>query len=513
MPGLTLPNLTNITNITSLIQSTTGLYLSVSLRIGREKWEEKSLFARLPPELLREILIFAVYWPSYHPGADRKQPTIRSDLGSPFPLSQVCRQWRDIIIHTSSLWTDIDIYLPTVNHFYRTELWLERAIPKNLNIVVRHHPDSTLARLEVMERLFQILAKHRRRWRSINVTCPIPPPTLISALGDIQRLPYGVAQLREAHIDIQMPEPIGDIVVATPQAGKIYTHLAAVKGLRRLTWRSSVLPHTRFGRQLRFLELSGPIAAPDLLRGVIHCPALVYLSVHDVYPEGRFTAQNIDTSRVELPALVVLILTFVPQQPRSALADILPHLRLPALTQLQLQHIHPAPTSGSTPSDRAVVHALLAASRCRLASLNIDIPGAPPDELRAWITLPGAGELETLCLAGGTADDSVLADLTWAPEAGAAGTRLPRLRQLGLAVCAADVDDGALLRMIGSRLWVPVGGDGERRARAELRTAHVWVRECTPRMADYERMVRQCAERISAWRVPGEARELQFTEV
>ncbi len=89
--------------------------------------------------------------------------------------------------------------------------------------------------------------------------------------------------------------------------------------------------------------------------------------------------------------------------------------------------------------------------------------------------------------------------------------RLPGLRQLGLAVCAADIDDGVLLRMVGSRLWTLVLAKGP--VRTELRTVHLWVRECTPRMVDYERMVRQCAERIPAWQVPGETRDLQFTEV
>ena len=226
-------------------------------------------------------------------------------------------------------------------------------------------------------------------------------------------------------------------------------------------------------------------------------------------------AKNGNTSRVELPALVVLILTFVPQQPHSALVNILPRLRLPALTQLQLQHIHPEPSPPTTPtsntpfSDRALVHDFLTASRCRLASLNVDIPGARPSELRVWLALPGASALETMCLAGGIADNSVLADLTWAPELGAAGTRLPGLRQLGLAVCAADVDDGVLLRMVGSRLWTPVRTGP---VRAELRTVHLWVRECTPRMVDYERMVRRCAERIPEWQVPGETRDLDFTE-
>ncbi len=223
------------------------------------------------------------------------------------------------------------------------------------------------------------------------------------------------------------------------------------------------------------------------------------------------------TSRIELPALVVLILTFAPLQPRSPLVDVLPHLRLPALTPLQLQQIHPAPNpSATTHPQRASLRPRTRAHLPHRLALPPRLdrhrhPRCTPSELRAWLALPGACVLETMCLVGGTAYDSVLADMTWAPERGAAGTCLPGLRHLGLAVCAADVDDGVLLRMVGSRLWTPVLGKGP--VRTELRTVDLWVRECTPRMVDYERMVRQSAERIPAWRVPGETRELQFTEV
>ncbi|KAF8887871.1 hypothetical protein CPB84DRAFT_1488604 [Gymnopilus junonius] len=99
--------------------------------------EPSGIIHQIPTEILSEIFLFTTV-PSEGDSEDldvdlmSNTPIIsRKVKTSPFPLSQVCRRWRDIVIDTKAMWKSVAIVNPNEHQLYRLQLWMER---------VRDHP-------------------------------------------------------------------------------------------------------------------------------------------------------------------------------------------------------------------------------------------------------------------------------------------------------------------------------------------------------------------------------------
>ncbi|KAF8186651.1 hypothetical protein BJ912DRAFT_927001 [Pholiota molesta] len=503
-------------SVTSLLASTSNLCLSYILPV-----RSRPPISRIPAEVLQEIFLFTLLSPSdsdaiFSPGT--YTPIIsESSSATPFPLSNVNRQWRDIINNTPALWRSITVVAPHPNLLYRAELWLERSRNYSLDIaIMQYHITEEIS--DATDKLLAMFAVHKARWRSVNFLFHLGiSPAVTNTLVDLQHLPR--SRLQDATIssgdDDDARGPPGC------NADAVYKALQGIPTLRKLSWKSSyITPHARFGAQLQFLELESPICIKELADNVARCPNLIYLSAHHILASTSLERRSLP---IVLSNLVVLILTMAMlpgAAPAGALSFVpfLERFAVPSLAQLQLKNItdHPDDADDDAaprPNTRTAVQALLQRSQCHLKSLNVHILDAPAAEVRAWMNTTGIDAVEMLCVSGAEIDDTVLEMLTREHGDFAARGRFPHLKQLGLSLCEESVDEGVLLRMLGSRFWTPVSvvrsAVDDPRKRQELLSAHVWVSECTPNMMKYEKMINMCAERIREWKREG--RELRFT--
>ncbi|KAF9483238.1 hypothetical protein BDN70DRAFT_990561 [Pholiota conissans] len=473
---------------------------------------------RIPQEVLSEIFKYVLFSPGLRtvPNSTHSPVVSSNNCTTPFLLSHVSKYFHDVVTKNPSLWTSIAFLYPLPKRLYLTSLWLVYSRRSPLDIVLFEEDKD--GECNAMVQLFDLLLQHVERWRDLK----------LSLTGGIP--------LRVAKVILSRPTLLRDVDIDTQfdrnaAANIAYKGLLHSPSLRNLTWKSPVhSPSIRYGAHITSLDLDLPILIGQLINNLAYCPNLVSLSVAKVrYPTRDPTPINPLKRTVCLPRLRVLILILVSsnyepnRNSRRTLVPLLSVLSAPCLTQISLKGVadHPDEAYMDEEGDgdrnrvytRFVVQDLIRRSSCKLYSLNADIPGASSTEVLAWMNFEGIEALRVLCISGGEVDDKVLEALTWdhaAPDGvSLVGKRFPHLMHLGLAVCALDIDDDVLLRMLGSRFWTPVDptrpsrntdGDGaEDTGFEELRTAHIWVRELTPNMKVYEDMMEKCSKRIKEW--------------
>ena len=70
----------------------------------------------------------------------------------------------------------------------------------------------------------------------------------------------------------------------------------------------------------------------------------------------------------------------------------------------------------------------------------------------------------------------------------------PNLKRLGLGKCVATIDNGLLLRMLGSRFWTPPYIAGPKLPGTELEFACITVQEVTAEHEAYAAMIKRTTE-------------------
>ena len=130
---------------------------------------------KLPPELYVEIFNTACrsQWDIFHDTDTDIGP--KQDLAIPFRLCGVCRHWREIIMSSPVLWSDITIGLfsSTLDHIITVfEMYLGRSGECLLTIKLSVEDEDDEWCQSVPNRLIQLLASSAFRWRAINMTVP-----------------------------------------------------------------------------------------------------------------------------------------------------------------------------------------------------------------------------------------------------------------------------------------------------------------------------------------------------
>lgn len=447
-------------------------------------------------------------------------PVIDSNANSPFPLSQVCQEWRNIVINSASLWTSICVYEPSRKHLYRLELWLERSRNRTLSILIKESVQPSMEELEATGLIIGMLSQHRRRWFDVSFQLAVPPVSLVRAFEDFRfEDPTCHWMLAELNLYFIHEAEMTDNTDVTARASTLFTYINDMRRLQSLKWVCPLWTPVRWTPKphLQALQLITPTHVNEVIQFLQYSPRLICFEARDIYmddPSRPPDAPDITT----LLKLTHIHLRF--RKPRylprgSPLAQILSRIRAPKLSQLLLEHILPAPRAGAhSTSDLDAVRSFLEASRCELRGIDVDIPGVRTDELLRWLALPGINDLQLLYLCGGRIDPALLEALTLRDEREASPdapvrNRFPLLRQLGLARCGAE-DEDTLLRMAESRFWPPENvGELEGR-KGGLQSLRVWVRQRSPGMDAYARKITSCGEKIEEGNTPEEKRECEF---
>jgi hypothetical protein len=158
-----------------------------------------SAFSRFPPEVLCRIFVYCL--------TETDHPEMSPEL-APMLLTRICRQWREIVMNTHSLWCRL-----SVEHFdmaedwhsvtFRYDLWLKRSQRRPLSLALQSYDSVTQSLLQpyknqITSIVLRITAAHQL------LSIDFPALQELTILSDhspvdvqsILRLPFIVSSLR-----------------------------------------------------------------------------------------------------------------------------------------------------------------------------------------------------------------------------------------------------------------------------------------------------------------------------
>jgi hypothetical protein len=208
--------------------------------------------------------------------------------------------------------------------------------------------------------------------------------------------------------------------------------------------------------------------------------------------------------RMVLPALLHFRVSFIQVDP-TALLD---RITLPSLVVLELL--------GLDSEDIYLVRQLLQVSQCTLTTFifSLNLP-TTEDQIIDWLQMEELQRVERLEV-DADITDNILKMLNrpalHGSKAANRETYFPDLKDMVLTLQSPGIDDGQLLRMLGSRFWTPCNEPGWER---ELCTAKVWIspEDFTAPMNAYQLMINLSAQQNrDGWR-GYDHRKLEFSEL
>lgn len=436
---------------------------------------------------------------------------------TPFVLAQVCQAWRSVAFQTRQLWQSITIIGPNRCHLYRAQIWIANVGTYPIDINLEQKSDNEEER-EAMGELMTLFAHRVASWRLVSFTFygpkPLIPPNLLAhCITTLARQKN--PQLRQALFDFNPPSCDGDELWEVSSLLEIFSALQKIPSLEALKWRAAAFtPGLNFSRNLVHLDLASPICIEDLIENLVRSPRLQYLYARNVTPtivpihnaavvheDDDMDVDMENAPRIVLPALLHLCVVFNEVDP----APFFDRVILPSLKFLELV--------GLDPEDIYLVRQLLQVSQCKLGTFlfTLNLPTTEA-EVIDWLQMEELQWIEQLSVDAEITDDVVRMlhrPALHGAKVATGETYFPNLKELMLTFQNAGIDDGNLLRTLGSRFWTPFDKPGWRE---ELTTAEVFVfpQDLTARMKAYELMFRQSAElSIDGWR-GYDKRKLQF---
>ncbi|KAF5318898.1 hypothetical protein D9758_018652 [Tetrapyrgos nigripes] len=124
----------------------------------------------IPPEVLEQIFLHC-----------RRGNSIVTDINdAPFNISQICHQWRDIVLQIPHLWSSFPFIFSTTSSrpslpVLETVLYRSGSAPLSFSLAYRELGADNLSTLESDSRIFQVfdaLLHHISRWETVHLDLP-----------------------------------------------------------------------------------------------------------------------------------------------------------------------------------------------------------------------------------------------------------------------------------------------------------------------------------------------------
>jgi len=248
--------------------------------------------------------------------------------------SHVNRQFRDIAIGTSSLWSSIDLHLSSTMDLYLMDIYLERSKSSLLDI----HIVGNIVNFDIVHRVVGRLLPHCGRWRSLSIEAD----STVCMHGIIPALQY-----------LCVPKLVSmDISLFKPWDPHLHGVCVSIFSGGALTLRSSKFVN------LSLLECRPPLSALDTLDLQVVSPwpmALKYNEFRDILMAApsltdlRLSSMvfqldpEVQLEPVDLPYLQILALSIdaaVYAGRSDLLIDIFKALRIPGLQTFKLYNLY-----------------------------------------------------------------------------------------------------------------------------------------------------------------------------
>ncbi|KAF8630930.1 hypothetical protein AX17_005287 [Amanita inopinata Kibby_2008] len=307
-------------------------------RVALPVFERVHLIHLMPFELLAHIFIL---------GSE-------ADPMFPIIVSQVCRKWRRLALHTPALWRRI-----TLDH--RLDMWVERlrrakACPLDIQLVPWFTPRQCRRRsrrpdMATVQWYMHIVTPHMRRWRSLEIIFKEHSPYLWNA---------ALSGCCASSMIVQAPllEELTLLYRANDDTKEFYLFSGYAPRLRRvtldgikLTWMPSLFGNLTFLDYTHHGFNQGYHATREVTDMLRACPYLIELRI--LFPQKRSVRYHSRPGRLELPHVVLTRLVDFQIRVEGEdipfeLAHVASLLQTPALQRLYLmdhkQRGHPLPS-------------------------------------------------------------------------------------------------------------------------------------------------------------------------
>ncbi|KAG6909030.1 hypothetical protein DXG01_002304 [Tephrocybe rancida] len=373
----------------------------------------RTFYGHLPFDVLCEIFVQCL-----SPELSRR--TRRGE--APLVLCRVCRHWRRTALSMPILWSAFSaVKRPEDKLFHQKLLHFFLEYSRTRPLVFKISPP-------VNNRFMEILMTRSVRWKEATFVFD-GSEAFANLFISVQHAPI----LESLVIDAK-PCHDREILESLPPA---MTHMTE---LRRLTWRSLVVPSTLLKipfSQLSHFDLWCPISMEDCITVIRCCTNLVTLRVDFKAPSEHYQFKKV----ISIPTL-----THLDVVPYIELADFLAHFHLPALRFIRVMH------------RRLFTHNFLgleefcARSGCTLETFWLNDRRQESQTVIRYLSLPCLQGLRELHIFAGGLDDSFINALM-VPERYrwdcAGPLLLPRLKRLILGRCTTT--DGLVTSMVESR--------------------------------------------------------------
>ncbi|KAK7461767.1 hypothetical protein VKT23_008198 [Stygiomarasmius scandens] len=221
-------------------------------------------------------------------------------------VTQICHRWRDLALHTSTLWTSPVVTrsssdvsnLPSIAYWTKpltsldTSLRLSRDLPLDITVNTAHMSPRTI--------IITQLGPHARRWRSLNI--------LIPGLQSLSPLLHSLSE-----IDTQMPLLESFSITCTKATGiENFTRLreffppffAKCPNLRSITLsRVPMLPISFFPQLPRSEDDLSPVSTPTSSTTSIPSPSPSSLSFSSLDSAVNSLNPNLTTLTLQFPLM------------------------------------------------------------------------------------------------------------------------------------------------------------------------------------------------------------------
>ena len=395
----------------------------------------------------------------------------------PFLLGQVCRKWRNVTLRASELWSSITIIHPKPCHIHRAELWLQRSGSRPISITLRQSTNPNVAEFDATVALLALFNSRAQFWQSLDLCLNGQfPHILLPRLEDLSVMQS--CKLTKVNLTLRshLPDPLSQEWDAPTI--RVWDLLQSIPSITSLQWNAPVVGSACLRNNVNAVDIKTSISMETLSKVIHPAVALQSIIIHRLSLPSSYPLHVI--KQTIYPILTVLDITASPIT--SDISNLLRNITLPLLTCLTLAQVQ----------HDTVVHVadLIHRSQCTLEIFGIRIPNFTEPQIMEWLNMDELRQITCLILEG-PITDNILRALHRPAKYGRQPCYFPNLKRLGLGKCVATIDNGLLLRMLGSRFWTLPYIAGPKLSATELELACITVHEVTAEHEAYEEMIKQ----------------------
>ena len=378
---------------------------------------------------------------------------------------------------------------------HRAELWMQRSGSRPISITLKQSTNPTVTECDATVALLALFNSRADFWQSLELCLNGQfPYILLPRLEDLSRMRS--CNLTKFNLTLRSSPSAPLSQEWDAPTIRVWDLLQSIPSITSLQWDAAVVGSARLGNNVNAVDIKTPISMETLCK-VIHSAVAVTLQsiiVHKLSLPSSYPLHV--TERTIYPNLTVLDITASPIT-SDILSNLLRNITLPSLTCLTLALVQ----------HDILVHVtdLIRRSKCILDIFGIRIPNFTEPQIMEWLNMDELKQVTCLILEG-PITDNILRALHRPAKYGNQLCYFPNLKRLGLGKCVATIDNGLLLRMLGSRFWTLPYIAGPKLSTTELELACITVQEVTAEHEAYAAMIKRTTEGSSR----GTRRELEI---